>query len=1314
MCNLKSDIGAKAAWKGFSSQTTYIAHRLMNLDENYNFYPERVEDLMIKKGSSIIELVQIKNLSSGLALSSFSPKDSDSFFRRALKSRNENDNIILKVISFGNIGQELQGLINKNEAQIKNIKSKLLEYKYSIDEIEWILSNLSIIQVNEENLKHEIFKKLEKRIETMGAPQIAFDTLICYVSDLSRYAKHTSKEEWNNKIDDFVKDISSINGICAQYGKTIIKLADYKTQKTDEDLIEEYRMGINAHPQHIRNGLDIIRREWLVKLQDYFKNNNIVVVKGSSGQGKSSLAYRYLIDNYLENYVFVIEKLTDSQQAIDIVAALNGLSISKLGDVVVYLDVAPYDTEWLWIAEEINKRGMKLKLLVTIREEDFNRSDIDSSIFTSNVIEISFNKLEANEIFNEYDTPNFLNFEQAWEKFGEEGPFMEFMYLLNQSDTLKNKLESQINSIISNEINADRWLDILQVICYVGRNNLKINLHKLIEQLPCSNSRKMLQVFQKEYLVKISNNYQRVECLHAVRAEILYNIIAKKSIVNEEQTLLYSIGAVDEFFQELLVKYFYNNSITDSFIKKIAENKYLSWTAYASILSAILWLDIYRMYINNKEVYEEANKLFGGNFVMFNGDATGYIEFDSSGIINTFNMINPKLGQKMQELINVLPQKKVDYLLTDIFINNIKEKIANNNISLNDNLSEVGFVLFWLAKRNIFLDSILCKDVITNIDNYSIDNILDFLVGIQIQKKMKIYESIVKYLIPKICSKYSIIRLNINEKYIEADFIQTAFEANEEEKHMEMNEIIMNVIGAMRRLFYNKQRYRVKALGTNIMKDIYVPDTEKNIESKNLPLVWIVQMNSWLIKIDEYGKRNENWNDFKELIDNSRKKIIYFSELLCDGIDYFYKKGGNIERFISKEYIKYNYDVSVILIETYRTPKCINDKYGLYISKNKVILPDSIKNTNQHKGNKDIISLMNSYKSSLSNFMNQKDDLISSRNKQEELNENARLSLINIVSATSDLVAMKSNCDETFSKINSNINLSEEYEQLLLLAVMLKYLYDNEVRKEKSVTYDCKEIIKQSRKKIKNFFNKIFINYSIKTINQINDKIYISLDLKHVNNFCEKLFIQFKKGFTDMAVLSVDSLFLSEYASEIIIIATSENKFIDGFEIDLKNLIYCEELEKFMIYIQPLDKKELNKINHYSIDENNDIFNSYKIIGNLNLLKLFYNHTTSVVKYVKSHMRDTSIQYTTFYKWCDEVTKFHSSVIENILSSFIKINDSVPVELNEDYQTIITLLNDYKEISRDIVQIDDVERIKATVIKINYTIICFFDRFNFA
>ena len=50
----KSDIGAQAAWKGFSSQTLYIAFRLLSDESEYEYYPEDVEDLVIKKDGVVI------------------------------------------------------------------------------------------------------------------------------------------------------------------------------------------------------------------------------------------------------------------------------------------------------------------------------------------------------------------------------------------------------------------------------------------------------------------------------------------------------------------------------------------------------------------------------------------------------------------------------------------------------------------------------------------------------------------------------------------------------------------------------------------------------------------------------------------------------------------------------------------------------------------------------------------------------------------------------------------------------------------------------------------------------------------------------------------------------------------------------------------------------------------------------------------------------------------------------------------------------------------------------------------------------------
>ena len=82
----KSDIGAQSAWKGFSSQTLYIASRIATDTEKYDFYPEDIEDLVVKKDGIVVEAIQVKNISSDLTLSSLASTKSsingEGFFKR--------------------------------------------------------------------------------------------------------------------------------------------------------------------------------------------------------------------------------------------------------------------------------------------------------------------------------------------------------------------------------------------------------------------------------------------------------------------------------------------------------------------------------------------------------------------------------------------------------------------------------------------------------------------------------------------------------------------------------------------------------------------------------------------------------------------------------------------------------------------------------------------------------------------------------------------------------------------------------------------------------------------------------------------------------------------------------------------------------------------------------------------------------------------------------------------------------------------------------------------------------------------------------
>ncbi len=120
---VKSEIGSEAAWRGFSTQTLYIAKRLLTAEDDEQLYPEQVEDLMIMRKGKIVELV---------------------------------------------------------------------------------------------------FKG--KRI---------------YI-----------KKRWEEKVSNIAKDLMAIDSMQRQYQRTIIPLYDYKSNKTNEELLNDYRMGVNARPDH--------------------------------------------------------------------------------------------------------------------------------------------------------------------------------------------------------------------------------------------------------------------------------------------------------------------------------------------------------------------------------------------------------------------------------------------------------------------------------------------------------------------------------------------------------------------------------------------------------------------------------------------------------------------------------------------------------------------------------------------------------------------------------------------------------------------------------------------------------------------------------------------------------------------------------------------------------------------------------------------------------------------------------------------------------------------------------------------------------
>lgn len=200
----KSDAGAQAAWKGFSSQTLYIASRLI-LDKNdCEYYPEDVEDLVIRKNGIVVEAVQVKNVSDSLTLSSLAStktsKGGDGFFNRMCSLHTQNPSFhCIKVVYFNALGAELQE-IQKGNDDTKKILVKRLKEKHSLSETEatWLIDSLHFEKASFDDLDRNIRTQIGDYVPAMAAPDLVKELLIQHISALSRKKEYTTLKMWKD------------------------------------------------------------------------------------------------------------------------------------------------------------------------------------------------------------------------------------------------------------------------------------------------------------------------------------------------------------------------------------------------------------------------------------------------------------------------------------------------------------------------------------------------------------------------------------------------------------------------------------------------------------------------------------------------------------------------------------------------------------------------------------------------------------------------------------------------------------------------------------------------------------------------------------------------------------------------------------------------------------------------------------------------------------------------------------------------------------------------------------------------------------
>lgn len=580
---------------------------------------------------------------------------------------------------------------NKIEESIKKTRDfSHLDWDWSSFNLTDFFSKLSFERISEEYLNSEITHLIIDvyRISS-GNEQLYIRSLIWYIIKNSRHKAKIKYQDLNKFIESIKEEIAKGPINPAVQGRWLEPVNFNVPYNADTSL---YFEGKAAKPFHIGTGLPAHRKQWEEEALKIFEYSDVMVIRASSGQGKSTLAWQ--IAQTLETQGRVPYELVwcaEASQIGNIITLLE--SRIKIGELpLVIVDGLRADVS-SWAELACRTLHLPVKYIITSREEDWYRFGADPSNLRVRSIMLEMTTEEAEDIYYQFKKagklhPDIGNWQSAWEKVAERRLLIEYVYLLTQGQMIEERLSYQIKEL-NKDFSGDVKLEILRLVsvadvCDVHLPTVGL-LKSVQERIGFKGDRgECLASLQKEYYIQFEDNTY-IEGLHPVRSKHLVELLHKSIPVGETLSTLLPILQADslaEFAAHAPLMVQGKQRIT--FLEELAN--YVSKRPYfemASIIDGLFSMDAFQHWQNNKDIYDE---LYERNFAVFVMDA-----FPWSGLKVLKDLINalseqykPRL-EEAQALVNKI--RKFDPSKSDtlFFIRGLTKilNIQELNISLN-------------------------------------------------------------------------------------------------------------------------------------------------------------------------------------------------------------------------------------------------------------------------------------------------------------------------------------------------------------------------------------------------------------------------------------------------------------------------------------------------------------------------------------------------------------------------------------------------------------------------------------------------------
>lgn len=470
---------------------------------------------------------------------------------------------------------------------------------------------------------------------------------------------------------------------------------------------EDFYDGKAARPVHISLGLPARRKVWEKKIQESIMNADITVIKSSSGQGKSTLAWQTGFNlKEKNNYtIYQLHYCSDLNEANSIVEFLESRLL--IGEIPLLMIDGLSSTVAAWAEIVQRTSDLAIKYLITTRQEDWFRFGADISRVNLMIVDISLSISEAKDIFEQFKRKQKIHsditeWQPLWEKVHNRGLLIEYTYLLTRGQMIEDRLSSQLK-YLNSSASPSAKMEILRMVSLADCLNIKLRTKNLIDYIKSEigfdqDRGEILNELEKEYFLSFDGQY--IEGLHPIRSSHLKDLLHKNLPIGESLINLYHIiehQYRQDFFINvpLLLTYDNKTSFYNSLATILSEG---TFSDMVSALDGIMHGEPQQYWNENKFHFDEAYN--AGGIDLFLMTSTPFTE------LNTLDEIAQILGDKgsnfkeLSDLKNRLSTYKFDNSDVILFANALNRELKNRKSEVYS-YDGLGFLAKWFESLEL-------------------------------------------------------------------------------------------------------------------------------------------------------------------------------------------------------------------------------------------------------------------------------------------------------------------------------------------------------------------------------------------------------------------------------------------------------------------------------------------------------------------------------------------------------------------------------------------------------------------------------------